>query len=112
LFFFIVQSLPVQLAQAKNGDQQFGKRKIHVGNGSGESCTKSGLILFSFEFRGGKEDFFSFLCSEHVHFMFFSSSQWVPIRFRMCSPKVFPIAVHFNPICFKQSRRLFTYISG
>jgi len=32
LFFFIVQSLPVQLAQAKNRDQQFGKRKIHAGN--------------------------------------------------------------------------------
>jgi len=28
------------------------------------------------------------------------SSQWIPIRFAICSPRVFPIAPHFNPICF------------
>jgi hypothetical protein len=71
------------------------------------------LSLFSFEFGGGREDFFSFFfCSEHVPSMFFASSQWVPIRFRMCSPKVFPVATHFNPICFGQSRPLLTYIVG
>jgi hypothetical protein len=31
--FFLVQSLPLQVAQAINGDQQFWKRKIHAGNG-------------------------------------------------------------------------------
>jgi hypothetical protein len=33
-------------------------------------------------------------------------------RFPMCSPKVFPIAPCFNPICFAQSPPLFTYIGG
>jgi len=33
LFFFLVQSLPLPLAQAKKGDQQFWKPKIHAGNG-------------------------------------------------------------------------------
>ncbi len=42
--------------------------------------------------------------------LFPSSSQWVSIRFPMCSPRVFPISPHFNPICFAQS--LLTYISG
>jgi hypothetical protein len=30
----------------------------------------------------------------------------------MCSPKVFPIAPRFNPICFSQSPSLLTYIGG
>ncbi len=33
-------------------------------------------------------------------------------RFPMCSPMVFPIAPHFNPICFAQSPPLLTYIGG
>jgi len=33
LFFFLVQSLLVQLAQAKNSDQQVWKPKIHASNG-------------------------------------------------------------------------------
>jgi hypothetical protein len=33
LFFFLIQFLPLQLAQAKYGDQQFWKSKIHVANG-------------------------------------------------------------------------------
>jgi hypothetical protein len=33
LFFFLVQSLPMPLARAKNGDQQFWKPKIHAANG-------------------------------------------------------------------------------
>jgi len=33
LFFFIVQSRPVQLAQAKNSDPEVWKRKIHASNG-------------------------------------------------------------------------------
>jgi hypothetical protein len=30
----------------------------------------------------------------------------------MCSPRVFSIAPHFNPICFAQSSPLLTYIGG
>jgi len=30
----------------------------------------------------------------------------------MCSSRVFPIAPHFNPICFAQSPPLLTYIGG
>jgi hypothetical protein len=30
----------------------------------------------------------------------------------MCSPRVFPIAPCFNPICFAQSPPIFTYIGG
>jgi len=30
----------------------------------------------------------------------------------MCSPRVFSIAPHFNPVCFAQSPPLLTYISG
>jgi hypothetical protein len=30
----------------------------------------------------------------------------------MCSPRVFPIAPCFNPICFAQSPPLLTYIAG
>jgi len=44
--------------------------------------------------------------------MFPSSSQWVPIRFPMFSPRVFPVAPHFNPMGFAQSPPLLTYIGG
>jgi hypothetical protein len=33
-------------------------------------------------------------------------------RFSMCSPRVFPIALGFNPICFAQSPPLLTYMGG
>ncbi len=32
--------------------------------------------------------------------------------FPTCSPRVFPIAARFNPICFAQSPPLLTYIGG
>jgi len=63
------------------------------------------------DFWGGREDFF------HLPFvanMFLSSSQWVPnlvFRFPMCSPRVFPVAPQFNPLCFAQCFALLTYIS-
>ncbi len=34
------------------------------------------------------------------------------LGFPMCSPRVFPIAPHFNPISFAQSPPLLTYIGG
>ncbi len=45
--------------------------------------------------------------------MFTSSSQWVPIKFPICSLgswNVFPITTCFNPICFPQNPLVFTYI--
>ncbi len=44
--------------------------------------------------------------------LFPTCSFQVPMRFPMCSPKVFPIAPHLNPICFAQSAPLLTYIGG
>ncbi len=65
------------------------------------------LDLFSFKFRVWVgEDFFSFfLCYQHVPFKLPMGSQCV-------RPWVFPIAPHFNPICFAQSPPLLTYITG
>ncbi len=37
---------------------------------------------------------------------------FVPNRFPMCSPRVFPIAPCFNPLCFAQSPPFLTYICG
>jgi len=39
------------------------------------------------------------------------SKQRVP-KFLTCSPKEFPIAPHFYPICFGKCCPLFTYIGG
>ncbi len=39
-------------------------------------------------------------------------SQYVLNGFPMCSPRVFPIAPHFNPTCFAQSPPLLTYVGG
>ncbi len=43
---------------------------------------------------------------------FFFHFSFVPFKFPMCSPRVFPIAPPFNPICFSQSPPLLTYIGG
>jgi hypothetical protein len=48
-------------------------------------------------------------------FSFFLCSQYVPLKFPMCSPIVFPIASRFNPICFAQSPpflTLYTWAKG
>jgi hypothetical protein len=60
---------------------------------------------------GEKISFHLSFCSKHVPSTLFSSSQWVPIRFTMCSPKVFLIGTHFNPIYFGQSHPLLTYMT-
>ncbi len=101
------------LAQAKYGDQQFWRVKFHVTNGEGSACTQSAIYLFIIiflsllSFGWGARGFFSFVPN-----MFPSSSQWVPIRFSMCSPRVFPIAPHFNPIFFAQSPPLLSIESS
>ncbi len=76
------------------------------------------LDFFSFKFWVGvREDFFFsfFLCSQHVPFKFPMGSHQIlnmfP-KFPMCSPRVFPIAPRFDPICFAQSPPLLTYIGG
>jgi hypothetical protein len=102
--YHVPKSLTQLLAQAKNGDQQFWKPKIHAAN---EACTQGALILFSLTFWGGGGVgwgggvFSFFLCSQHVSF-----------KFPMCSPRVFPIAPRLNPLCFAQSPLPFTYIGG
>jgi hypothetical protein len=72
--------------------------------GQGYKWDKKGGWFFSF-----------FFCSQHVPFKFPMGSHQVlnmfP-RFPMCSPRVFLIAPHFNPICFAQSPPLLTYIGG
>jgi hypothetical protein len=45
--------------------------------------------------RGWGKDFFFF---PFIPNMFLLSSQVVPIKFPICSPRVFPIAPHFYPI--------------
>jgi hypothetical protein len=84
----------------RNFTQPMGRLSMH------SKCLD--LFFLSFGARGG-EDFFHF---SFVPNKFPSSSQWVPIRFPMCSPRVFPIAPRFNPICFAQSPPLLTYIGG
>jgi hypothetical protein len=63
------------------------------------------LDFIFLSFKGGGRIFFNFP-------LFPTCSLQVPIRFPMCSPRVFPIAPHFNPICFAQSSPLLTYIGG
>ncbi len=85
LFFFLVQSLSLPLAYAKNGDPQ--QPKIHAANGKTEACTQGALNFFSLKFWvGAREEFFHFsflpnmfpLCSLQVPNGFPSSSQCVP----------------------------------
>jgi len=83
--------------------------EISCSQWEGSACTKC-LDFFVVKFlRGGggvwERIFFIFP-------LFLTCSFQVPIRFPMCSPRVFPIAPHFNPICFAQSPPLLTYIGG
>ncbi len=82
----------------------------------GSAWTQSALIFFPLSFgRVGERIFSFFICSQHVPFKFPMDSHQVLNIFRqspMCSSNVFPIAPHFNPICFAQSPPLLTYIGG
>jgi hypothetical protein len=64
------------------------------------------IFLLSFGWGKGKGDFF------FSFYLFPTCSFQVPIRFPMCSLRVFPITSRFNPICFAQSPPLLTYIGG
>jgi hypothetical protein len=88
----------------------------------GVLASTQSAFFFSFKFWGrgerGERIFFLF---SFVGNMFPSSSQWVPPpnqvpnmfpKFPMCSPRMSPIAPHFNRLCFAQSPPLLTYISG
>ncbi len=66
------------------------------------------LFFFCGEISSLGEDFFHFSL---VPNMFPSSFHQVPNMFPRF-PSVFPIAPHFNPICFAQSPPLLTYIAG
>ncbi len=66
------------------------KIKISCSQWEGSACTQSALFFFLSTFGWEGEDFFHFsLCFQHV-----------PFKFPMCSPRVFRISPHFNPICF------------
>ncbi len=77
---------------------------------------KVALIYFSFKFWVGwvglGEDFFSFFLCSHKVPNGFPSRSLMFLKFSMCSPRVFPIAPRFNPICFAQRPRLLTYLGG
>ncbi len=79
------------LAQAKNGGNNFIQPMGRLGKHS--NCLDFFFIFPLFPSS-----------SHHVSNMF--------PRFPMCSPRVFPIAPCFNPICFAQSLPLLTYIGG
>jgi hypothetical protein len=87
---------------------------LHSVPWQGSACTQSALIFLVLGGLG--RGIFSFLiCSQHVPFTFpMGSHQVLNIfhKFPMCSSRVFPIAIHFNPIYFAQSPPLLTYIDG
>jgi len=83
----------------------------------GPANHKSAFFFLKFKFwggvlgrgGGGGWGFFSFfLCPQYVPFKFSMGSHQVFNVF----PKGFPIAPHFNPICFAQSPPLLTHIGG
>jgi hypothetical protein len=88
----------------------FGNRNFMQPMGS--LIMRSKCLDFCFE-RGGGESLFHLF--PNVPFKFSKGSHQVPNMFPtflMCSSRVFPIAPHFNPICFAQSPPLLTYIGG
>jgi hypothetical protein len=56
--------------------------------------------------------FFIFALFQTCSLQVSMGSHHVPNSFPMRSPRLFPIAPHFNPICFAQSPSLLTYIGG
>ncbi len=85
--------------------------EISYSQWEGLTCIQSALFFFLILkfWVGGGGGFYSF---SFVPNMFLSNYEWVPIRFSICSPRMFPIAPRFNPICFCQSPPLFSYIGG
>jgi hypothetical protein len=69
------------LAQAKNGDEQFWNIEIPCSQWEGSACTQSALNFF-FQVLGDKRIFLGIPSFPNVSP---SSSQWVPIRFPVCS---------------------------
>jgi hypothetical protein len=88
LFSFVPKFLPLQLAQVKNGDQQFWKEQFHAANPKAQHPLMMGPV-----FLGGV--FFSPLfpmCFQHV-----------PKLLSNMFLKMFPILPRFYPIWFAQS---------
>jgi hypothetical protein len=83
----------------------FGNRNFMQPMGRRLNMHSKCLDSFSFKFGGY---IFSFSLVPNMFPMGFLGSG----RFLMCSPKVFPLAPSFNPICFAQSPPLLTYIGG
>ncbi len=65
---------------------------------------------------GRMEDFFHFFFVPNMFLFKFPMGFYyilnIFLRFFRCSPRVFPIAPRFNPICFAQRPPLLTYIGG
>ncbi len=79
------------------------KINITCNQWEGAACTQ-GALIFSFWVGGGagKISHFS-LCSQCVPKKFSKSSHQLPnvfCKFPICSPNTFPIAPHFDLICF------------
>jgi hypothetical protein len=109
-FFFLVQFLPLQLAQARNS---VGNDKYMRARGRVNHALRVARFLFLLNLGVGERiSVHLSFCSKHVLSMLLSSSQWVPIRFAMRSPKVFPIGTHSNPIYSDKSHPLLTYRTG
>jgi hypothetical protein len=68
--FYVPKFLPLPLAQAKNGDKQFWKQKIHVANGKVRIHSWWAMFLHF----GGGVNYFWFSCSQCVLNMFSSYS--------------------------------------
>ncbi len=93
------------LAQAKNGDNNFGNRNFMQPMGRFNMHLK--CFDFFFKSLGGR--FFHLSFVPNMFPMGFLGSLGSG-RFLMCSPRVFSITTCFNPIHFAQSPPLFTYI--
>jgi hypothetical protein len=86
---YVLKILPLPLAYATNGDQQFWKQKFHAANEEAQHALMNNPVFFLFE--GGYRDFF----------VFFTCSQCVP-KFPNVFPKMFPIGPGFYPTWFAQ----------
>jgi hypothetical protein len=77
------------LGHAKNSDKLVWEEKFHAANGKAQASTQGAFLFFLLSFGEGRI-FFVFPWFQCVPTMFPLSSQWVHIRFPMCSPTCSP----------------------
>jgi len=89
---YVPKILPLPLARAKTGDEQFWKEKFHAANGKAQHAIMNDPVFFFLKRGGGgvegvDKDFWVFSpCFQCVPVMFPSSSQNVP----RCIPQDVP----------------------